>query len=94
MARCWISWPARQGSLADAPVIVIAAPDAIEIAVEAMKRGATAFLTKPITGELVADALDRALKAKRSAGRLERQSSPSTGDAVSRQLRAHPRARR
>jgi len=61
---------ARLGPPAPAPVVVVTEPDAVELAVEAMKRGAEAFLNLPLTLEVFRRTLDRALRPSRRGSTL------------------------
>jgi DNA-binding NtrC family response regulator len=54
------------------PVVVITAFGTIQTAVEAMRRGAYDFLTKPYDLELVALTLDRAISHRRTRAELDR----------------------
>jgi DNA-binding NtrC family response regulator len=62
------------------PVIVITAFGSIQTAVEAMRRGAYEFLTKPYDLELVALALDRAVSHRRTLAELERLRTAAARD--------------
>jgi DNA-binding NtrC family response regulator len=58
---------ARLGPAAPAPIVVLTAPDAMELAVEAMKWGAEGFLNKPVAVEVLRKVFERALEPRRRA---------------------------
>ena len=55
----------------DTEAIVVTAYGSVEVAVDAMKRGAAEFLTKPIDLDVLAAAIDRVWSASQSRRRLE-----------------------
>src|SRR5438034_11799105 len=52
------------GLLAEVPVVILTAHASVEMAVDAMKRGAANFLTKPFTVDSVAQVLQEAFVSK------------------------------
>ncbi|WP_291989153.1 sigma-54 dependent transcriptional regulator [Luteitalea sp.] len=58
---------ARLGPPSPAPVVVVTEPDHVELAVEAMRHGANAFLNRPLNGGTMRHALRRALGVSRRA---------------------------
>ncbi len=63
----------------EAPVVLITAHGTIDLAVEAMRRGALDFLTKPIDYDRLRRSIEAALAAVRSRERTREASAESTG---------------
>src|SRR5438034_11344605 len=57
--------PALRKTLPDSPIIVISGHGTIQTAVEAIRAGATDFLEKPLTREVVLHRLQTALESRR-----------------------------
>lgn len=62
----------------DVDVIVVTAYGSVEVAVEAMKRGAAEFLTKPVDLDVLAVAVDKVAEASQARRRLEQFRSAQT----------------